>query len=176
MPCEDLYEEEWRPVVGWDNRYDVSNLGRVRRSWLNGASVLSQRSLRSAKPYVLLYKASRVARRPVDRLVIEAFVGFWDASFVIQHVDGDSRNCQLANLRYTAKNAIPPTAPTRLRRAGLQGAANPNAKLTADEVRAIRGAPAQFGLISRLARRYGVMPATISKIRSGDSWAHIPPA
>jgi hypothetical protein len=170
----DLYGELWRPVVGWENRYEVSNLGRVRGSRRNGESVLSQRSLRSAKPYVLLYKNSRVARRPIERLVIEAFVGFWNASFTIEQVDGDSRNCHLANLRYTAKNALPPTAPTRPRRAGLLGAANPNAKLTADEVRAIRGAHAQFGLMSRLARRYGVMPATISKIRSGVSWAHMP--
>ena len=23
--------EEWRPVVGWEEHYEVSNLGRVRR-------------------------------------------------------------------------------------------------------------------------------------------------
>ena len=26
----DIVTEEWRPVIGWEHQYEVSNLGRVR--------------------------------------------------------------------------------------------------------------------------------------------------
>lgn len=42
-------------------------------------------------------------RRRVDRLVIEAFLGpGWEGA-VVQHKDGDSRNCSIGNLRWARK-------------------------------------------------------------------------
>lgn len=53
-----------------------------------------------------------------------------------------------------------------------RGAANGQAKLNESDVRSIR----QIGRTQReadLARRFGVAPTTIGKVRRGESWGHI---
>ncbi len=47
------------------------------------------------------------------------------------------------------------------------------AKLTEDDVRAIRVAPGGWGKIKALAERYGVDPDTITRIRHGKLWKHV---
>lgn len=50
------------------------------------------------------------------------------------------------------------------------GAANPKAKLTAEQVAEIRSHPRQYGVGVRLAAQYGVTAKTIRLIRSGELW------
>jgi hypothetical protein len=51
----------------------------------------------------------------------------------------------------------------------ITGAQHYQAKLTEDEVRAIR---AQRGSCSKLGRQYGVAPQTISRIKRREIWVH----
>lgn len=48
------------------------------------------------------------------------------------------------------------------------------AKLTEDDIRTIRAAPGGWGKIKPLAERYGVNPRTITSIRHGKLWKHLP--
>ena len=72
--------EEWRPVVGYEGWYEVSNLGRVRRMRpsrnTHVGRVLVQ-SLRRKGSYrvVSLSKENEVHSRFVHCLVAEAFLG-----------------------------------------------------------------------------------------------------
>jgi hypothetical protein len=50
------------------------------------------------------------------------------------------------------------------------GERNGQAKLTDEEVEKIRTANGAWGFQRRLARKYGVSPATITAIRQGKSW------
>lgn len=56
------------------------------------------------------------------------------------------------------------------RNAPNQGEANPNARLTAVDVLAIRSSLERTGL---LARRFGVTRTTILSIRAGHAWRHL---
>ena len=48
-----------------------------------------------------------------------------------------------------------------------------NARLTEDDIRAIRAAPGGWGKIKPLAKQYGVNPRTITSIRHRRLWKHI---
>lgn len=57
----------------------------------------------------------------------------------------------------------------------MRGSRNASAKLNEGQVSAIKAAIAagKRGVISRLAREYGVTPTLISYIKAGKLWAHI---
>lgn len=53
------------------------------------------------------------------------------------------------------------------------GEANPNVKLTDQEVREIRDAPKYYGSTKSLAARYGVSTVTITRIIHNNAWRHL---
>lgn len=78
--------EEWRPVVGYEGLYEVSNLGRVRRLPVkilrsDGRMTTSKSGLMSPTPreyghlFVSLFKDKKRKTDGVHRLVCEAFHG-----------------------------------------------------------------------------------------------------
>lgn len=100
----DLPGEEWRPVVGWEGDYEVSNLGRV---WSCPVGTpRTGRILRHAVnpggyPSVTLSRRGKVKTRPIHQLVLAAFAGPRPAGKdVIRHLDGDPTNNLLGNLAY----------------------------------------------------------------------------
>lgn len=111
--------EEWRPVVGWEGFYEISNYGRLfrlerltRRS--NGRPVVHPAALlevptelRTAT-YVLAY-LNAPGRRPASftrhRLVLEAFVGPCPPDMVACHDNGRPRHNHVSNLRWDTPRA-----------------------------------------------------------------------
>lgn len=108
--------EEWRPVVGWEGLYEVSDQGRVRsldrivhRDSVGGlpirGRVLRQAQCRSRKYGLIrltvnLSVNQRKRTSPVHRLVLEAFVGPRPPGQHGCHHDGDPTNNHLSNLRW----------------------------------------------------------------------------
>lgn len=99
--------ESWRPVVGFEDIYSVSDQGRVRRDKIaRGAKVG-----RILKPTVdkrggylsfSLYRGNRAARFRVKihTLVAAAFIGPRPVGTEVLHGDGDPTHNQPSNLRY----------------------------------------------------------------------------
>lgn len=87
--------EEWLPVAGYENLYEVSSLGRVRRF----RSRLMKLSNHSAGYLVLNLRKNKKTRTCyVHRLVVEAFLGVSD--LFVNHKDLDKQNNYLNNLEY----------------------------------------------------------------------------
>ena len=88
--------EEWRSVVGYEGKYNVSNLGEV---W----SVYHKRTLKLTTHLgyhsVLLQKDGVTSRKRVSRLVYEAFCGEIPKGMMIDHIDRNRTNNTPANLR-----------------------------------------------------------------------------
>lgn len=105
-------DEEWRPVVGWEGSYEVSDHGRIRsvpRVATNGSNrsgkVLKPCDIGSGHLSVSLYRGSKRTHRQIHRLVCEAFHGPQpeDKPFVL-HWDDVPDNNHATNLRWgTAK-------------------------------------------------------------------------
>lgn len=172
-----LAGEEWRPVVGYEGIYVVSNLGRVQavgkgrfaRYRHNMAATLD------TKGYVrcrlsLPGKGKRECE--VHRLVLAAFVGPCPEGMCSRHLNGIRSDCRLENLQYGTpqENMDDRTIHGRTRRGSQAG----RAKLTEEQVADIRKAAASGAPLVALARTAGVAPTTIHAIVSGRTWRHVP--
>lgn len=92
--------EEWRPIPGYEGRYEVSNLGRVR-SFLKGKNgALLKPWLRNGYPAVNLFAPSGDRKFMVHRLVLEAFVGPPRGGHECRHLNGNPLDARLANLKW----------------------------------------------------------------------------
>lgn len=181
--CADI-TEEWRPVPGYESRYEVSNLGTVRSlahdrrvlardgvTW--GVAKWSGRALspvvrRSGHLQVTLCSGdgSRKAFQ-LHALVLTAFVGPRPEGQHGCHYDGNPANNRLTNLRWdtaaaNVRDTIRYGAHTRGERHG-------SAKLTnADIAKIVASVPRRD--TAKLAHEYGVNRSTINKIRRGQAW------
>ena len=91
----------WRPVIGYENHYEVSDEGEVRslRRVRCLGRVLRQ-SLVNGYPAVCLSKGGKTKLRKVHQLVLEAFVGPKPQGYVTRHLDGSRTNNKLSNLAW----------------------------------------------------------------------------
>ena len=108
----DATQEEWRPVVGWEADYEVSNLGRVRSlpmlvgrgkgQWLKPGQLLNpKRQKRSGKRenregyWVVTLHGEQ---RRIQTLVAEAFLGPRPDGLQCLHRNDDSSDNRAENL------------------------------------------------------------------------------
>lgn len=108
--------EEWRPVVGWENRYEVSDHGRVRsltRWMINKAGRRQKTQGRLLKlqhkpagyPYINLCKDGSAKATYVHELVLTAFVGPRPSpKHVARHLDDVPNNNHLSNLAWGSES------------------------------------------------------------------------
>lgn len=97
--------DNWKPVVGFETNYIVSNSGVVVST---GAYIKSRKGKRvnqhptttSAYLYVKLWKGGKMYNRSVHRLVALAFIPNPDNLPVVNHLDGDKTNNHVSNLEW----------------------------------------------------------------------------
>ena len=109
--------ETWKPVVGWEGFYEVSDQGRVRSLdrtviFKDGRTRTWRRATRKLQPdssghlNVMLQKDGKTGTGyRVHRLVMAAFVGPCPADMEVCHNNGDPTDNRLANLRYDTRAA-----------------------------------------------------------------------
>ena len=173
MPQLTEIAEEWRPVVGWEGLYEVSNCGRVRSIYrghgsgriINGAlDHLGRRNL-------LLCRGPIRKNARAHTLVLTAFVGNKPAGMQCCHNDGNPSNNHISNLRWdTPKN----NQADRIRHGtNLCGVQMHLAKLNPEKVREIRRKRAEGMTLEALGFEYGVDHAAIWLVAKGRTWRHV---
>ncbi len=101
--CPSLPGEDWRPVVGFEDLYDVSSLGRVCR--IDGRTARGPMHTTPSKDGYLtlgLCRDGRKANYKVHTLTALAFLGPRPTGSVINHLDGVKTNNVAANLEYVS--------------------------------------------------------------------------
>jgi len=98
--------EQWRPVIGYEGLYEVSNAGRVRRSGpsMDGKARIG-RILRPAPashgyPTVVLWRQGRGRTETIHRLVAAAFIGLCPDGHEVNHINGLKDDNDVNNLEY----------------------------------------------------------------------------
>lgn len=176
--------EEWRAAPGWEGLYEVSDFGRVRSlgrmanrmgRWGTPSPIpVRGRVLRVAVnrcgyPVVGLRNDGNRQVCTIHRLVAAAFIG--PSEMEIRHRDGNRMNCHVSNLAYSthrdnmADMVAHGTCPL--------GAKNPQAKLTEEDIPAIRNRLASGVPKCRIGAEFGVSEATIRLIANGRTWRHV---
>jgi hypothetical protein len=106
-PPPDLPGERWREVPSASGAYQVSNLGRVRRSRPGPRTrvglILSQSRDHRGYARVGLWVEGKNSFRTVHSLVAEAFIGPRPTGLEVNHKDGDKLNNQAENLEYMTR-------------------------------------------------------------------------
>ena len=166
--------EQWKPVVGWEGWYEVSDMGRVRRvAPGRGVSQVGRVMTTALNPKtryasVHLQRPGANARVMVHSVVMQAHVGPRPAGCEVNHIDGNRANNRVTNLEYvTHRQNAEHAVRLRLIPAGEDSA---SALLTAEQVRAIRELLPKFTNMA-LGRIFKVNRETIRAIRTGRSWA-----
>lgn len=105
--------EHWRPVVGWEKKYEVSDLGRVRSvnrhlkypdghtQFVKGKQLFLNQ-VNSGYLQVSLYNKCRAHKYYVHQLVASAFIPNPNRFQEIHHKDYDKTNNAASNLEWTS--------------------------------------------------------------------------
>ncbi len=169
-------QEEWRDIPGYEGLYQVSDQGRVRR--LAGSFRCAQDRILKTGPrsdgYVgvnLYSEHHRQCTFLVHALVARVFLGPRPENADINHIDANKANNSAANLEYCSRRRnIEHSVQMGLNPTGER---NGQARLTADQVEAIRRASKQGVTGRALARQYKISPGQISRIVNGHDWKHV---
>ena len=93
-----MEQEIWKDVVGYEGLYRVSNLGRFFS--LKDNSIMSLYDDRRGYLKVFLIKDSKMKTKKVHRLVAQAFIHNEENKPCIDHIDGNTKNNAVSNLRW----------------------------------------------------------------------------
>lgn len=170
--------ELWRPVVGYEGLYEVSNMGRVRslpgkrwngKTWIKKNAIIRKIQIASTGyPVVDLKHMGKRKTFTVHTLVLTAFVGPRPKGFECRHLNGIRADSRLANLAW----GTPSENDEDRKKHGtfIQGESHGAAKLTNLIVLAIRESS---DTQAQLAQKFGISKSLVSMIKSRKRWAHI---
>lgn len=169
--------EEWRPIPGYEGRYEVSSVGRVKSfAHCGGKTNREPRILKPGlagayKDKYLKVSLGRNTYRSIHRLVLEAFVGPRPPGMQCRHLDGNTLNNTLGNLAW---GTIEENIQDKIRHGRTKGEKHWNATLSEKDVIEIRSRLAKKDTTLSIANDYHVTRTTIQNIRSNKIWTHIP--
>jgi hypothetical protein len=87
--------EQWKDIPGFENLYQVSSWGNVRR-----ILILSKTTTRSGYPDVRLQLGKKTWSKPIHILVANIFLEKEEYHEVVNHKDGDIKNNYVNNLEW----------------------------------------------------------------------------
>lgn len=175
--------EQWKPIDGFNGRYEVSDQGRVRTigrvvNFGCAGPVFRPSVVRIARlnRYGYLHLSlrddnGRQLSFTVHRLVATAFCNRDVARDVVRHLDGNKLNNAASNLAWGTHRENEDDK-IRLGESG-KGSKNQNARLTERDVAVIKNRLLCGDSPTRMAREFGVCKGTIFNIKSGLSWSHV---
>jgi hypothetical protein len=102
-PTVDAVEVVWKPILGFEGLYEISNLGKVRN---NKGETLKQgikRTNCTCYKLVNLWKDGRYYKKYVHRLIAEAFIPNPDNLPMVNHKDEDGTNNSIDNLEWCTR-------------------------------------------------------------------------
>ncbi len=169
--------ELWKPIIGYETDYEVSNHGRVRRISSGSNNAQPGRILGTYNGHgylnTTLCSQGQVRRFRTHVLVARAFVLNPESKPQVNHKDGNKANNYYENLEWATPSENQRHAVAAGLHMKLPGESNPQSKLTTAQVLQIREWRAKGCSLATLAAEYGVGIMQISRICSRKRWAHI---
>lgn len=165
-------ELTWRPVVGCETRYEVSNQGQVRR--VRDGYVLREEPIVGGYHRVSLSKNGVSRKKLVHCLVAEAFIGPRPEGMEVDHEDGNPHHNALSNLRYLTPAQNVQASFAKGIRMPARGERHASAVLDDQLVTSMRIMHQLGASKAALARMVGVNFSTAQRVVERITWRHIP--
>lgn len=178
-----MEKERWKPIKGYEGKYEVSNLGVVRSFLITGTGtrlsstphILKQDTDRYGYRGCRLYKNGVGCRRTLHRLVSQAFIPNHENKPEVNHKNGDKSSNYASNLEWATRSENKKHA----FRMGLyktrKGEEINTAKLNRFQVQRIRLMKEVTPRITqrKMATMFDVGHGCICKILKRIRWGHI---
>lgn len=175
-----MSNEIWKPVVGYEGKYEVSNLGKIRSLYREQEfsarwgiakmrfpakdMILSNTKL--GYMYVALSKDGSSVKHLVHRIVMSAFVG--NSELQVNHKDGNKGNNTLENLEYCTSSQNHRHSIDVL--GNKRGENNYASLLKNEDIFVIRKDTRK---LREIAADYGVTLQAIHNVKARKTWSHI---
>ena len=178
----DFTNEQWRPIPGHEGFYSVSDLGRVRSE--DRIIIESNTGNRHSHEGMILkpwvnngggergYTCVRLCRGNIKtnirihQAMMWAFVGPQEKGIDVMHLDGNSRNNVLSNLKYGTRQE-------NLRDSVILGTMRRPVKLDAKNVLEICQMGREKISSKIVAEKFNLARSTVTEIWRGDIWDHV---
>lgn len=172
-------EEIWKDIKGYEGKYQVSNLGRVKslkryKRYGNTIKLYEDIILKQGKVYnysiVNLCKNKTIKNFRVHRLVAQAFIPNPQNKQQVNHIDGNRQNNNVKNLEWcTSKENITHSYKKLNRQPNKPwlnkfGKENPNSKIVYQINKSTNDIISVFYGISEAYRKTGVNRASIYRV------------
>jgi len=173
-------KEEWRPVLGYNGRYEVCNLGIGIRTNLRR----NKRILKAVKKpieqsghwYVSITVNGVRKKKYLHTAVLEVFDCPRPYGLECRHLDGNPDNNHINNLKWGthSENSQDSIKHGTFNFVGVFGSKHHNAILNEKKVAQIRKILMDKSMQRKdIASKFGVCASTIDYIRIGKIWPHV---
>lgn len=170
--------EEWRPIPGYEESYEVSNLGRIRsldryclgkdgRSEFHAGKILTCGPGKYGYAVVGLRDGEKKHTRTVHSIVAEVFLGPRPPRRDVMHLNGNRLDNRACNLRYG-------TRAENLHQTYEYGGRAANGKLTKEQAIEVRRRMDRGESPIDLAKEFGVNSAAMYHIRNRTTFKWLP--
>jgi hypothetical protein len=169
--------EAWKDIPGYEGRYQISNIGRVKSlpkkmgSYIRGTEIILKKNTnRWGYDYYTFSKPGcKPKSKTVHQMMAIAFIPNPEAKLFVNHINGVKDDNRLENLEWvTAKENSEHAIKSGL--SGSVGETNHNAKLTTSQVLEIVSDGRD---VDELAVAYNTSRFNIIDIKRGRRWSSV---
>lgn len=177
-------DEVWKPVVGYEGEYEVSDIGRVRSVARPVRNRWGTETIRSSKlraigvkregyRFVNLFRKQHGKPMYVHRLVAMAFLPNPNDYPQVNHLDGDKSNNRSSNLEWCTGSVNCRHAINENLYDQARGESTPMAKVTERDVLEMRRLWRAGIMQKDIAEKFGVGRKAVTKIVNYQRWKHV---
>jgi hypothetical protein len=172
--------EKWKDISGFEGKYQISNIGRVRsldritnNRQFKGAIKTPQISNTGYYRVHLCTENRKTKPFSIHRLVATHFLPSIGGKNVVNHIDGDKLNNRLDNLEWvTISENTKHSYDTGLQIMG-RSEKNPASKYTEGQIREVKKLSKMNYSRKHISEATGVSRAMIHSVLKNKSWTHV---
>lgn len=171
--------EEWRPVVGYEGFYSVSNYGVIRRdrkaSGTRVGNLLKVNDNGNGYSNCCLSAYGKQRTKLVHVLVAQAFLGPAPDGLEVNHLNGVKHDNRVCNLEYVtgSQNILHAIHVLGNWPVTTRGEAKGNSVLNDSKVRQIKQMRRDGKSVSEIAKHLGLYYSIVHCVVSGKTWKHV---
>lgn len=168
--------ELWKPIIGFEDRYEVSNHGNVRGFWYGGYKMKSPKLKKPQRNkngyyYVILQNGKIMKSFLLHRLVLSTFDKPMDRNIDCCHKNHNREDNRLCNLEWGTRKYN--EFQKKLNGTTAMGEKNGKSKMTNEKVLQIRQLFSEGKSTNSIAKQLNLKQQNVWCICTKKTWKHL---